>query len=148
MITFERDPDNYKHWKLDVSGNKATVYLDVSEKEGIRPGYELKLNSYDLGVDIELNDITQRIRFEYPQVKVVVITSSPGFKPNAINAICKASVPFPHGITCFTCRYSSNSFWKAFTSGPLINAADSNTFIIEASTSFFILWYCDTKSTI
>ena len=76
MITFERDPQSYKHWKLDIKNDRATVLLDVSEKEGIRPGYELKLNSYDLGVDIELNDIVQRIRFEYPEVKVVVITSN------------------------------------------------------------------------
>ncbi len=76
MITFDRDPQSYKHWKLDIKNNRATVLLDVSEKEGIRPGYELKLNSYDLGVDIELNDIVQRIRFEYPEVKVVVITSN------------------------------------------------------------------------
>jgi benzoyl-CoA-dihydrodiol lyase len=76
MITFDRDPENYKHWKVDIDKSKATLYLDVSEKEGIKPGYDLKLNSYDLGVDIELNDIVQRIRFEHPQVKVVVITSS------------------------------------------------------------------------
>ena len=76
MITFDRDPQSYKHWKLDIKNDSATVLLDVSEKEGIRPGYELKLNSYDLGVDIELNDIVQRIRFEYPEVKVVVITSN------------------------------------------------------------------------
>ena len=75
MITFDREPDNYKHWKVDINENKATLFLDVSEKEGIKPGYDLKLNSYDLGVDIELNDIVQRIRFEHPQVKVVVITS-------------------------------------------------------------------------
>ncbi len=76
MITFDRDPKSYKHWKLDIKNDRATVLLDVSEKDGIRPGYELKLNSYDLGVDIELNDIVQRIRFEYPKVKVVVITSN------------------------------------------------------------------------
>ena len=75
MITFERDYDDYKHWSLDIADEKATLYLDVAEKEGIKPGYELKLNSYDLGVDIELNDIVQRIRFEHPKVKVVVITS-------------------------------------------------------------------------
>ena len=57
MITFERDYDDYKHWSLDIADEKATLYLDVAEKEGIKPGYELKLNSYDLGVDIELNDI-------------------------------------------------------------------------------------------
>ena len=75
MITFDREPDSYKHWTVEITNDKATIYLDVSEKHGIRPGYDLKLNSYDLGVDIELNDIVQRIRFEQPQVKVVVITS-------------------------------------------------------------------------
>ena len=76
MITFDREPDTYKHWKVDVNENRATLFLDVSEKDGIKPGYDLKLNSYDLGVDIELNDIVQRIRFEHPKVKVVVITSN------------------------------------------------------------------------
>tara|TARA_B100002052_G_scaffold62347_1_gene55449 strand:- start:1008 stop:2669 length:1662 start_codon:yes stop_codon:yes gene_type:complete len=75
IVTFDRDPNNYKHWELLIKGSRATIFLDVAENEGIRPGYELKLNSYDLGVDIELNDIIQRIRFEQPQVKVVVITS-------------------------------------------------------------------------
>ena len=75
MITFDKEWDNYKHWTVEVTDNKATLYLDVSEKDGIKPGYDLKLNSYDLGVDIELNDIVQRIRFEQPAVKVVVITS-------------------------------------------------------------------------
>ena len=75
IVTFDRDPNNYKHWELLIEDTRATIFLDVAENEGIRPGYELKLNSYDLGVDIELNDIIQRIRFEQPQVKVVVITS-------------------------------------------------------------------------
>ena len=75
LVTFDRDPNNYKHWEQLIEGSRATIFLDVAENEGIRPGYELKLNSYDLGVDIELNDIIQRIRFEQPQVKVVVITS-------------------------------------------------------------------------
>ena len=75
LVTFDRDPNNYKHWEQLIEGSRATIYLDVAESEGIRPGYELKLNSYDLGVDIELNDIIQRIRFEQPKVKVVVITS-------------------------------------------------------------------------
>ncbi len=75
LITYSKDPDDYKHWSIDISDIKATLYLDVSEKDGIKPGYDLKLNSYDLGVDIELNDIIQRIRFEQPQVKVVIITS-------------------------------------------------------------------------
>ena len=75
MITFEREFDSYKHWNVKIYEERATLFLNVSEKDGIRPGYELKLNSYDLGVDIELNDIVQRIRFEFPSVKVVVITS-------------------------------------------------------------------------
>ena len=75
IVTFDRNPKNYKHWELLIEDSRATIFLDVAENEGIRPGYELKLNSYDLGVDIELNDIIQRIRFEQPQVKVVVITS-------------------------------------------------------------------------
>ena len=75
MITFERSPREYKHWEIKISSDKAFLYLNVSEKDGIQPGYELKLNSYDLGVDIELNDIIQRMRFEHPNVKVVIITS-------------------------------------------------------------------------
>ena len=75
IVTFDRDPNNYKHWEQLIDGSRATIFLVVAEYVGIRPGYELKLNSYDLGVDIELNDIIQRIRFEQPQVKVVVITS-------------------------------------------------------------------------
>ncbi|PPR30872.1 MAG: Benzoyl-CoA-dihydrodiol lyase [Alphaproteobacteria bacterium MarineAlpha9_Bin2] len=76
MITFDRNPNSYKHWELKVEGMKATLYLNVSENEGIKSGYVLKLNSYDLGVDIELNDAIQRIRFEHPEVKVVIITSA------------------------------------------------------------------------
>ena len=75
IVTFNREPNNYKHWELLIEDSRATIFLNVAENEGIRPGYELKLNSYDLGVDIELYDIIQRIRFEQPQVKVVVITS-------------------------------------------------------------------------
>ena len=75
IVTFDREPNNYKHWELLIKDSRATIFLNVAENEGIRPGYELKLNSYDLGVDIELYDIIQRIRFEQPQVKVVVITS-------------------------------------------------------------------------
>ncbi len=75
MITFDKEWNKYKHWTIEINSHRATLYLDVSEKDGIKPGYDLKLNSYDLGVDIELNDIIQRIRFEQPNVKVVVITS-------------------------------------------------------------------------
>ena len=75
MITFDTHPERYKHWKLQVDGPIATLVLDVAEDGGIRPGYKLKLNSYDLGVDIELHDALNRIRFEHPQVKAVVLTS-------------------------------------------------------------------------
>jgi benzoyl-CoA-dihydrodiol lyase len=75
MITFETEPARYRHWRLAVEGEVATLVLDVAEDAGIRPGYKLKLNSYDLGVDIELNDALNRIRFEHPTVKCVVLTS-------------------------------------------------------------------------
>ena len=76
MITFDTDPSRYRHWKLSFDGHVATLALDVQEDAGIQPGYKLKLNSYDLGVDIELNDALNRIRFEHPEVKVVVFTSA------------------------------------------------------------------------
>ncbi|MBL8836486.1 MAG: benzoyl-CoA-dihydrodiol lyase [Alphaproteobacteria bacterium] len=76
MITFETSPDRYRHWKLRFDGPVATLALDVAEDGGIKPGYALKLNSYDLGVDIELHDAVQRIRFEHPEVRCVVLTSA------------------------------------------------------------------------
>src|SRR5881296_519040 len=75
MITFDTRPDQYKHWKLAFDGPLATLTMDVNEDRGIRPDYKLKLNSYDLGVDIELADAIQRIRFEHPEVHTVVVTS-------------------------------------------------------------------------
>ena len=75
MITFDRTPEAYKHWRVDVDGRIATLTMDVNEDAGLVPGYKLKLNSYDLGVDIELYDALQRIRFEQPQVATVVLTS-------------------------------------------------------------------------
>lgn len=75
MITFDTHPDRYNHWKLSFDGPIATLTLDVAEDKGIAPGYKLKLNSYDLGVDIELHDALNRIRFEHPEVKAVVLTS-------------------------------------------------------------------------
>jgi len=75
MIRFDTDPSKYNHWKLSFDGALATLALDINEDKGIAPGYKLKLNSYDLGVDIELHDAMNRIRFEHPEVKTVVITS-------------------------------------------------------------------------
>ena len=74
-VDFRTDPGRYKHWRMSVDGPVATLILDVDEQAGLQPGYELKLNSYDLGVDIELYDATQRLRFSHPDVTAVVITS-------------------------------------------------------------------------
>jgi benzoyl-CoA-dihydrodiol lyase len=75
MIDFRTEPSRYRHWKLSFSGPVATLAMDVAENAALDPGYELKLNSYDLGVDIELNDAVQRLRFEHPEIKSVIITS-------------------------------------------------------------------------
>ena len=74
-VDYRTDPSQYKHWKLSFNGPVATLGIDIAEDGGIRDGYKLKLNSYDLGVDIELHDAIQRIRFEHPEVKTVVLTS-------------------------------------------------------------------------
>jgi benzoyl-CoA-dihydrodiol lyase len=76
LVTFDAHPDRYRHWKLSFDGAVATLAMNVDEDAGLRPGYKLKLNSYDLGVDIELYDSLQRIRFEHPEVRTVVLTSA------------------------------------------------------------------------
>lgn len=98
LVDFRTDPSCYKHWKLRFDGSVATLALDVDEGGGIRSGYKLKLNSYDLGVDIELHDALQRIRFEHPEVRAVVVTSS------------KARV-FSAGANIFMLGMSSHA-WK------------------------------------
>lgn len=75
-VLFDTQPEQYKHWTLSIEGSTATLSMAVDEDEGLKPGYKLKLNSYDLGVDIELYDAINRIRFEHPTVKCVVITSA------------------------------------------------------------------------
>ena len=75
MINFETSPEKYHHWKLEIDGPVATLSMDVREDETLGEGYKLKLNSYDLGVDIELADAVQRLRFEHPEVRCVVVTS-------------------------------------------------------------------------
>jgi benzoyl-CoA-dihydrodiol lyase len=75
-VDFRTEPSRYRHWKLRVEGPVATLAMDVREDGGLRPGYELKLNSYDLGVDIELYDAIQRLRFEHPEVGAVILTSA------------------------------------------------------------------------
>src|SRR5213083_1510648 len=75
LIEFRTEPSRYRHWKLAAGGEIATLTMDVDEKAGLLGGYELKLNSYDLGVDIELADAIERVRFEHPEVKAVVVNS-------------------------------------------------------------------------
>jgi benzoyl-CoA-dihydrodiol lyase len=75
-VDYRTDPTAYRHWKLNFDGDTARLSLDIAEDGGIRPGYKLKLNSYDLGVDIELHDALNRIRFEHPEVRSVIVTSS------------------------------------------------------------------------
>jgi benzoyl-CoA-dihydrodiol lyase len=72
---YDTHPGRYQHWRLSVDGSVATLAMNVNEDKGLKPGYKLKLNSYDLGVDIELYDALNRIRFEHPQIKCVVITA-------------------------------------------------------------------------
>src|SRR5262245_61324198 len=75
MIDFQTAPERYRHWKLTIDGGVATLAMDVQEDQTLGQDYKLKLNSYELGVDIELADAIERLRFEHPQVKAVVITS-------------------------------------------------------------------------
>ena len=75
LVDYRTDPSRYRHWRLSFDGPVATLTMDVAEDGGLRPGYKLKLNSYDLGVDIELHDALQRIRFEHPEIRSVIITS-------------------------------------------------------------------------
>src|SRR5436305_14867728 len=75
-VDYRTEPSQYRHWKLSAEGSLARLTLDVAEGAGIRPGYKLKLNSYDLGVDIELADALDRIRFEHPAVKVILLRSA------------------------------------------------------------------------
>ena len=76
FVDFQTEPARYRHWKLSIDGRVATLAMNVQDDGAIRPGYKLKLNSYDLGVDIELHDALQRIRFEHPEVASIIITSA------------------------------------------------------------------------
>src|SRR5262249_1629393 len=93
---FRGRPEQYRHWNVSTDGPVATLTMDVDEQGGLVPGYELKLNSYDLGVDIELYDAVQRLRFEHPEVRAVVITSG---KPKIFcaGANIRMLAASPHG---------------------------------------------------
>ncbi|MEY4910866.1 MAG: hypothetical protein RL761_529 [Pseudomonadota bacterium] len=117
-VEYQTDPSQYKHWKLSFNGPVATLAVDIDENAGLRPGYKLKLNSYDLGVDIELNDAVNRIRFEHPEVRTVVMTSA------------KEKV-FCSGANIFMLGVSSHS-WKVnfckFTNETRNGLEDSSTY--------------------
>ncbi len=108
MIDFETDPSRYKHWRIEINGDVASLIMDVDPQGGLTEGYELKLNSYDLGVDIELNDAVQRLRFEHPEVRAVVIKSGKNnvFCAGAnIRMLAKAT----HGHKVNFCKFTNET---------------------------------------
>jgi benzoyl-CoA-dihydrodiol lyase len=107
-VEFRTAPERYRHWHLDTDGPVATLAMDVDEQGGIVPGYELKLNSYDLGVDIELYDAVQRLRFEHPEVRTVVITSG---KPKVFcaGANIRMLAASPHGWKVNFCKFTNET---------------------------------------
>ena len=107
-VEFRVSPDRYRHWKLSTDGPVASLTMDVDEQGGLVPGYELKLNSYDLGVDIELYDAVQRLRFEHPEVRTVVITSG---KPKIFcaGANIRMLATSPHGWKVNFCKFTNET---------------------------------------
>jgi len=137
-VSFDTHPSRYRHWLLTFDGPVATLSMNVNEERGLRPGYTLKLNSYDLGVDIELYDALQRIRFEHPEVGSVIVTSarerifcsganifmlglsSHGWKVN----FCKFTNETRNGIEDSS-RHSGLKFIAAATERPRVEATNS-----------------------
>jgi benzoyl-CoA-dihydrodiol lyase len=118
IVDFRTEPGRYRHWQLSLAGPVATLAMDVDEQAGLVPGYELKLNSYDLGVDIELYDAVQRLRFEHPGVRAVILTSG---KPKVfcaganIRMLAAASHPWKVNFCKFT-NETRNAIEDAATS--------------------------------
>ena len=109
-VEFRTEPDRYRHWRLATDGEIATLTMDVDEHGGLAgpDGYELKLNSYDLGVDIELYDAVQRLRFEYPQVRVVVVTSG-NDKAFCAGANIRMLAGAEHGQKVNFCKFTNET---------------------------------------
>src|SRR5215831_20394419 len=107
-VDFRADPGRYRHWRLSVDGAVATLAMDVDEHAGLRDGYELKLNSYDLGVDIELYDAVQRLRFEHPEVRAVVITSAKD-KVFSAGANIRMLAASPHAWKVNFCKFTNET---------------------------------------
>ncbi|HUC59420.1 MAG TPA: 2,3-epoxybenzoyl-CoA dihydrolase [Streptosporangiaceae bacterium] len=107
-VSFQTCPKEYRHWRLRLDGAVATLAMDVDEAGGLRGGYELKLNSYDLGVDIELYDAAQRLRFEHPEVRVVVLTSARE-KIFCAGANIKMLASSPHAWKVNFCKFTNET---------------------------------------
>jgi benzoyl-CoA-dihydrodiol lyase len=108
QVDFRTEPAQYRHWRLDVAGPVATLTMDVAEQGGLVPGYELKLNSYDLGVDIELYDAVQRLRFEHPGVRAVVLTSGKD-KVFSAGANIRMLAAAPHPWKVNFCKFTNET---------------------------------------
>ncbi len=107
-VDFQVQPSGYKHWRLACDGPVATLTMDVDERGGLVPGYELKLNSYDLGVDIELYDVVQRLRFEHPEVRAVVVTSGKD-KVFCAGANIRMLAASPHPWKVNFCKFTNET---------------------------------------
>jgi len=107
-VEFQAHPSRYRHWRLATEGPVATLTMDVDEQGGIVPGYELKLNSYDLGVDIELYDAVQRLRFEHPEVRAVVLTSGKE-KVFCAGANIRMLAAAPHAWKVNFCKFTNET---------------------------------------
>src|ERR1700684_4317836 len=107
-VSFRVDPRGYRHWQLSVAGPVATLAMNVDEQAGLRGGYELKLNSYDLGVDIELYDAVQRLRFEHPGVRTVVLTSAKE-KVFSAGANIRMLAAAPHAWKVNFCKFTNET---------------------------------------
>src|SRR5262245_30884348 len=106
--SFETEPSRYHHWKLEIAGPVAWLRMNVQEAHPLRPGYALKLNSYDLGVDLELADAVQRLRFEHPEVGCVVVTSAqPGVFSSGANIFMLSSST--HAWKVNFCRFTNET---------------------------------------
>ncbi len=107
-VSFQVEPGRYRHWKLTIDGAVATLAMDVDERAGLRDGYELKMNSYDLGVDIELYDAVQRLRFEHPAVRTVVLTSGKE-KIFSAGANIRMLAVSPHAWKVNFCKFTNET---------------------------------------
>jgi benzoyl-CoA-dihydrodiol lyase len=126
FVTYDIHPDRYAHWTLSFDGPIATLKMDVDENRGINPGYKLKLNSYDLGVDIELSDALQRIRFEHPEVKSVVVTSGKE------RVFCSGANIFMLGLSTYAWKVNFCKFTNETRNGIEDSSAHSGLKFIAA----------------